>query len=1807
LLLLLLLLMIHLITFASAQFPNILSFSYGTFGQCTSDADCNVNLSLNGTLANLNLHCDPGSSRCEILQNTPVPPPFAANCNNLTMTTLTYPSLFTAGSLFADGIIVVTLNFPSGTTTYEGLLRIYVTTSSFTSSSPPITSTNYFEQQYVNYPTSSFIFRRLAPLAGGSYYGIKYFDIGGCTQPSLILSTPLAVSGVDYPGTISLNSATGYITLPASISKFSSQGGRAISYAITTGGWSGYTSTNMDTYNTGLRRLFCHVLDMGGNVLSTVTCASFPCIAQFPTGNTTVLASIPVGQRGLFSGMITFECGMGYSVRRLVMGQDVRYMIKDSKGIVEGPTEAPVSYYFNAQAMGSTNNISGYGAAPQYYTLSGINMNVRLLNQSDTGVNFNYVDYTKTPGISITAAGTAQRTSFPNIFCNNGTVTGATVVVDYSGFNFLTPFNPANAELMYLNSSSSPGAAPTSFPLQSTNPQQLFKNIGRKVVFNVNATGFYCSVLSVNLLDGLLFRPYLYSCFQVSSPTGAMTQVLAKYSTAAGPQDDYDADYPYLLLAGYGSLIQTIMYIDLPPVLFLPNINNGTTPLGAVYQVQLALNRMSSDPVVLAQLQTYGGLQVNVFNDPISKLSVGAFYNIDNLLPNITRYTIKYSIYNVPPTVGMYSIFYNGATEVLNEVATVALEYINATQQSLHAYTLAPAAPFIEYSCATPMTLNFLAQPNLLVLAEIDDGICTSDFSLITVYNEAGIPFEFNQPLVTAMPGFSAPFNNPATYYEMYTNNATGDVLQSSLNGNRFAAPAVPIRITSYSINGQIGTTVAVPNTVVAAGTTYVTFLPQVPICINGGTTQATKLEFVNGGVTAGAISYWQPAAVLAVELYTPNIVENDIPEDCPLLSADTFPLNMTEFEVFELCYHTNESDVDNSTGCVPLCNNLPPVYEGAYTIGTGGGILITSIQTSNVVNWEAITWVPSPIFDPDVGRYHYCRVANATKALAPQPPFARFTNLRRVTQSNGLPCHGSNCYAVTVTIFVDPNFASLYTAAMVAMVVQPPFEQLSGMAPIPDTDHFVSVDTTYLVTLTLDDVYCPATTTFTPLARGPLIQVVDTTRTSCGDSDSQVLFYVRYDDPDAAETVTSRQTCLFWQYRDVEPPQQSLLQMYFLFELPVNSPTSSTIPDGTLQFNDERMFTDVRAGMHTVIIYDATSDGSCTCVVGTSNPCQPLLDTTTLLLAQNQDGDPDNDLAFQVFDFNVSNLVVPGAGILITLEEAEFAPCYGNTGNFTFLISDALGPDDKGFPPYTVTWYEAYTGKVLANLPSCAQGGFTPTQTSVVGNRVNLFEFTVDIPTGPQFGFRFDGNYSLVVSSCQTLCVQTYQLFVENPQPFVITSNIINSTCARRPGYAVIQISGGLPYAEGQLPPTFIVTPDSTILVPQYYKTFYITPTTGGQYEEIANLGVQQMPGFYSLMALDSENCTVVFNYTIYSPPLLTATFVNATAIPGGVVLFDIIISGGVPPYSTLEAIATNISSGANISYAFINGLNSTMTTFRVIDSVGCISDPISTVTPMLTALSVTIHTTMTCPGQATGTATAIITNSTNPRCVWSTDRGLISGSTSCTQTGLIAGANIAVTVTDAATGATGTAESTIIGYPALVIHQISRTITGSVGDTVCVDNITVIITGGLLPPSTYPYIVTLGPSGTDASVITVSLNVSLFTVINVCREVVYVLIATQAAANCPTSITSVDPQYGFGNDPDSIIPTGLDPTIDYALFPDEHLNKHGNPADERPGKTTTSPAATVAIVLLPLGAVAIVALGILLNRAVNNDDNTD
>lgn len=1768
---------------ASAQYPNILNYEYSTFGQCLSDADCASLVTVNASLVDLGLTCNAATSRCEVIGDFAIPPDFSIRCQNFSISTISYPSIAPASNAqFIDGIVVVTVSF-NGAINYEGLLRLYSVEPSFAASPPDITDTSYIQQQYVNYPTTTYIFRRLAPNAAGDglnttdgtvneYYAVRYFDIAGCSsQPPLVKVRQLQNgTGMtpDYPGTLTLNSLgiaifnSAQFTIRTTFADGSPSAGRLQSYAFNISSWGGLSTTNNDPFDVGTRRLFCQLFEGGGKLMQTKTCDVFDvysnttCMIQFPPFSPGTLV-IPVQQLSYFVGYYYIECGFGYSIKRTVAAGNttkvVRYLLQNSKGAYEGITfgqsllniRPPVGAQYDRPGF-LPSSTPGY---LQYTALLPGMINTRLVNDTSTGLTFSYVNYTTSPVVNVYASPSHQTVPL-NHLCLNGSVTGATVVLDYSNFSFTSTFHPADVELFYLD-------VMTTYLLNTTG--QVALAILKTATFTIQKPGVYCAALSANLLDGLFSRPYLYSCFQVSTPVAALTQISAEVL----PPANFVSAYPYLNYAGFGSIIATQVYVDLPSTMYVPSTG---------YELKLVVLRMSSDPDDLAQLQLFDGLEEDVFTDPMTSFPITYYYSITDAGNGYDLYERIHEFQY--QAEGPDSIYYNIASEVLSESVNVGIQIVEDID-----YFVNVTQPFVQYQCTLSMVLNFISQPALYNIVDVNPATCPDQYGLMTVYVRGADPVAFDNPQFVAQDGHQQPFQNPAVYYQVWTNNATGDVLQSSLNSNRFAAPQnVGIKVQSYANDGQVATTVVFSTSDVPEGSTVITYLPELPTCTNNNT-QYVFLEYLIGGVvTAGNVTYWQPAAVLAAELYTPNVASFDLPRDCPLLG------NMTEYDVYNLCQPQPPAVAPSM--CIPGCDKLPIVYVGTQTLGTQGG---TFLALDDETWWEAVVWTPSDVFDTETGRFVYCRVALSIQVQVPKPPIVLFSRLRRVIGVGNIPCQGANCYVVTMTRIIDPTYVDAYPAALFTLTTSPAtLTTRAGVFATPaigPDDRYVDIDAIYQVTISWPGVFCEATYTYAPLARGPLIQVVDTTRSSCASATGQATLYVRYDDPDTGITA-SRGVCMYWPNRDVAPPATSSLQQYFYFLLPPNAPSSYVIPDGTVAFAGETEFDDVRAGAHTILIYECGVNGlGCS----PSFNCESLLPvpTTLVLSPNNDDVDPNNDLAYQIFNFNVSNLMIAGGGIQI---EATFTPaaCYGDSNAITYVISDNLGEDGRGFPPYVGTLYEPVTGNVLYNSPSCFQGGinYTSTVPLVVGTRVTLFSFNVVIPTGPAFGLRFDGNYTLVIMSCLSKCLQTSNTFIQMPQPFDIGITVVNATCATgtggSPGLVREDISGGNPFPEGYFPPfSYAGTPNgqaSTIVRQQIYKLEYITPTSGPGYVQ-QNLGIVRQPGFYSLRVTDSQNCTAVRNYTVYSPAPLTISYANASQACASSTssTVTLVVSGGMCPCRPLEALSTNVTSDTNLTLEFFNSLGRPLS-IRVIDSYGCVSAPILTTPPKPAPVAVAILTTLACASRADGTAT-VVTNATNPICKWAVDRGSVNlATTACTLTGLLGGTQVSVQVSDSI-GCSGTATSEIISTPPILIHQLVRTTLGEFGGP-CIENITVLVTGGIAAP----YILSLNPTPTsNASIVTVSTNTSLFTVVNACRDVVYVIIAIQASINCPASINSVDPEYGFGNDPLGVIPVGMDDFVTVSIYL-HHSNR--TRADQ-----TTSPLVTVASILVPIFVVLICA----------------
>lgn len=1695
---------------AEAVFPFIIEDTEVAYGHCFEDADCDIVLAT----PNASVTCDAQIGRCVDGFGVPLAPVLNQACPGIGLATRVWDSILFGTNGMQDGLIRVDFSAAPSGRAARGSLRVYQLAAG--SPATVVNDLGYLREQVVNFPCMTYLFRNLPPVPNLlTVYRVAYFDFLGCTLQADVMvehggayAVPIAQAEVPALGFVDFSTvvaATPYATLAVDASAGS---GKRVRFGVPEPVWAGINEDAL----TGARRVVVgQLFDQGGAVLQTVVGQDLYLEAGDPL---TGLLFPPFRDNTTFStfegpsalaGRVFFRAVVGFSyvpAGSLDPAAD-RVLLRDAWGVVEGLELRRVG----DETLVRLSDVAGlpphpppYAGTAAYYEVDGLHVTTTYQSTDNPGA-FAGVDFATLPNVTFTHINTFQRASLPQM-CLNGTTPGILVSLDYSAFLFTQNFMIATARLVAINTST---ADMTELAVGFPVPVLEF------VEFAITAPGFYCVLLDIDLLDGNIFTPpivgprrFARTCFQVPGPMRADAVHVA---SRIGSLDNAADQNGGSIVAGVYTNVDSDFIVTLPAVL----VRNRE------HVVRITLLRNLADVFQQDITEFLEANEFDVFEDAqLGSFDIEFFYTAEPVIAG-SQYRVHYlrrSIFHGPDGT-FFRLMKPAATLFPDETARVGFDlYFNET------LGVPKAVRQLDYECDTLVKLKNLVAPNLQTRIEVTRPLCPNERGLMVARTTGLFAFALDNPVYATDFSSPAPYQNPLANYHRWLNDepghpAFGTVLDADLNRATFSAPPnIRIRLQTIANNGGVGVATATAVSIVSEDATTISFLPQEPVCING--TQFVRLSYVLNGVVDGAIAYWQPLDVYAIELYNPNLAFFRIPTDCVLLS-----LNFTAYEVFQMC----QSPVMVNTSVCAGCNNLPiarPEVDGA-TLVTG--------QDDQF--WELVVWVPTDDFNNATGRFRYCRSARSIRARVPRPTSLLFQNLRRVLidppLTPAVPCQGDACFAVTITADVD-DFYQATLGPLVTFAPSPPFQV------VPDAvtagDPLVEIGTPYEFLVFLDDVLCPAIVPFTPLPRGPQGLVAQTTRSSCGDATGSALIFARYSDPDELVFGRVRDVCMFWPNRDVLAPQVSGLATFFSFTLPVNAPVATSLPfDPDFGLGTER-FENVRGGLHRVLFYDRCVSGSCGNV-----------DCATLVADQSTFQLTNPNLAFHVFEFNVTDFQNPAGGILVQQTRFIEAQCFGDTYEISYTVFDDRGPSDGGNPPYEVYFFEPVSGALLEASPVCVGDppvGGVPANTfvnEIDGFRIKLFTFNVTIETGPQFGFRQSGNYTLQVRSCATGCIATFTTFIEIVQPIDIVLTALPSTCAYTPGALVAAIAGGKPGPSGQ----FFALPGSNVTREKLYTEFWLTPLTGGQYVETV-LGIRNIPGNYSLCVEDANVCRACKNVTIGSPPPISVSLegIDAVCEDSIVGTFRIRGTGGTGELNTIQPLAT-VRDGQDITFEFVATINRTLE-FTIADEVGCIlPSPLSFAIPDPGPLPLTLTTTDTCGSLAEGTATAVVPGGNGVTCKWIANGVAVPVIETCFLEGLPGGTFVGVTATDIF-GCSASATAVVPTRPQITVTEVERTVDGDFGEA-CTDTITFAIAGGLFGP---PFIVTLFNDFSNATLVYNGTSSGLIT--GVCRAVQYTLFVRDSDNECPVVFFSVDPEFGFGVGQDDS-PLGL-PLADLPIF---------------------------------------------------------
>lgn len=1741
---------------AWAQYPNLIYDSTATLGQCLTDADCLIYIQQNASLGPLGLFCDATTSRCSLPSGQTFGPAFGStytglcNANIVSFKSiLSFPSLAqytdinTVKANLADGMIIVNMAFTSQT--FEGVLRLYFDNNAgsayFNVLANNLTVPAYAEQ-FVNSPNTQYIFRNLfSPTPTYTFYTIFYYDLSGCmisTYGLFSLAVPCIRSDCQFynyfgPSNPITSPVVGGDLLLPHIATTTNAMLRSASYVANPAFWIFPTPA---PFRIGSSRcLVGQILDAGGRVMtSLVNSQLFGSGLFFPT---TVNGTAPnPTYLNRLAGFVQLQLGIGYCI---LNGSSLVTVIQDANGVYEA-ARGQNQYLFLSTAspkppavpggISAANTTIYFNLTRQYTQLNLVQFNSYFVAKSPPappdpfGPAFgNPVDLSSNPIITVLSTPT-QQTNLYSV-CNLGTQQAplGTVTYDYSAFDLLSGI--ADLALVLIDTTT-----PTFNELQR-GYKTAFLLPGS---FPIYEYGFYCLNLIMNFLDALGKRTVLQSCFQVSRLSAAVTQLNSFYNNAPlSPYPQYGMPY-----AGYGSYVTTTMYVGLSPFLILPN------PADTLYAPRIQIYRFSPDSFDQAQLVNYDGTLVDVYDNLMGTLDVADLYTIIMSNYNYTVYYIDSSNFN---KYTYATINYNGAAWVSTEVVLVSFQVI--IPELFASYYGPPESLYIDYNCTNNAVLNLLAENQVHVNITYVEPICPADLGATYMHATGGFCAPVISYQLSAFYNNPSPFNNPCTYFMSYynvqdPNNAI--LLYGTQNGVLYAAPPnVPLMAEAIDVMGNVARYYFQLTSDEAPNSTFINFLPPVPLC-NGNnvsyvnesyvTQQTAIYTFVIGGikdiiiddngtsVVVHAIYGWEPLNVLALALYNPNSPFFDIPDDCLLLQT------MSAYDVFLMCY--NQSDV----GLCVNCTQLPIPYEN-----TNGTQLIATSEGW----WEAYVWRPTTQINPLTGRQYYCRFANSTLVQIPQAMYFTTTNLRRL-YINDTQCPGTACFATQLNVFVDPNYSAYQS--LVQITSNPPFNSLrdaSAVSPPPlDSNSYgVSMGTDYVISLTMDNYFCPVTQVYTPSATGPFILVVRTTHSVCNSPSGTAMFYMVYNNPTLMlGSGYTANVCMYWV---------GYVNPFFFFHLPVNSANPTAIPFSPDFFVSQNItrFYDVGAGLQTVVVYDACP-GAINCPgISKAADCSALINQNTLQVTPSS-------LNFQIFQFTVDQFSAPGGGLVVSQDNVTLAQCYGDQYDLLYSVYDDQGEPNAVYGPYDWQLFSPFSNDVIAQTPTMCHfytdpltGKTTITGGAVLNNplpivnfKVYLFDIDTFIPTGDQYGFRPSGNYTLIVRNCAAGCVQTSILYIDMVNPLDIFANTVNSACASQPGSIILSISSGTPYQPGQLyDQTYFPVPnDPNFAVQSLYETYWKTPAHPVSWVR-TRLPIQNLPGNYSLMVCDANQCCATVNMSISAPPPIICSVYNIKGAcqEQSSTTVQFVCQGGIgPPYYTLQNL-TLVQAGQNITFDFVSGFNNTMC-FNVMDSVGCVSpQQICFEIPDPGPVPVNVSTVDSCPYQATGSATATSLLGSGYTCQWKSPTVNFPAAQSCTIPNVPANTQLQVIVTNII-GCIGDAYTVVGSRPPLFVVQNFRSTIGGLDSRPCVNYANLTVFGGVYGPN---YTVTLVQDTTGA-VLYYNNNYSI-TITDMCRGVQYVIAVSDGDGMCLQTFYSIDPEFDFGsgNQTGIIIPTALPP----------------------------------------------------------------
>lgn len=647
---------------AHAQFTYIIAATSATFGQCLEDVDCAIYANVFSPQPASYFICNTNIGRCQTLDGMLVEPAFATTCPFITLSSVSYPSLFPAALPFPaplDGMIVVNVSrsvpLPSGSA-MQGSLRLFAGTISNITSNASVTLP-FIQQQFVNTPGILFYFRDLAPGA----YTLQYYDMSGCIVTAYPPPITVALDGSYLPFTPGVSADTDPVSLFLRLPTLRrTPASAAFGVGIRAGlvsPWSpAFMHVNASDVGAGQRVPYAHIRDISGGLLETYTANELlwagPIVApdnvSYPLGGVT----FPLGadaipmiiatqmEAMMLAGFISVQFGIGFAYRDCANCS--LHFIQDYDGIFEGFPCAPIVLDLNTVAFMNATT-AGYDVGPMHFRLNGGFTNTRFM-YSDSNYFSNVPLMSEEPTITMLQTGTNQ-TASANSLCLNGTVASIDVYLNYSNYWFVI-----SPMLLLLYEVQMTPAGIQQVSLAPFPPPVI---VAQPYVVQIADPGFYCMILQTTLPDGRGPRPLLQSCFQIGVATAGLTQVNSSIVNAGG------IHYPYTPFAGYSTNISAAFIVGLPPTLLVyPTI---------FPEVQLTRHSLDADQQ--SQIDFFDGSPVDIFNTPFQTVSITKYYNLTVVGPYIL-YTL---IANMYAPNNQFIGSYAAGSSVVDEVGAAKL------------------------------------------------------------------------------------------------------------------------------------------------------------------------------------------------------------------------------------------------------------------------------------------------------------------------------------------------------------------------------------------------------------------------------------------------------------------------------------------------------------------------------------------------------------------------------------------------------------------------------------------------------------------------------------------------------------------------------------------------------------------------------------------------------------------------------------------------------------------------------------------------------------------------------------------------------------------------------------------------------------------------------------------------------------------------------------------------------------------------------------------------------------------------------